>query len=78
MSSGNITLKLLKIIEGGLKFLSVTFSISVYLSIFVWLYSHCGPWPLAELLGGGLVRRKAATYTQNNTNTINAHRLPCF
>jgi hypothetical protein len=30
------------------------------------------------LLGRGSARRKAATYTQNNTNRINAHRYPCL
>jgi hypothetical protein len=49
----------------------------LYLSINLWLYSPCGPWPLlivliytqsVGLLGRGLARRKVATYTQN-TNT---------
>jgi hypothetical protein len=47
-----------------------------------------GPWPLFQFLNpihsrkdsldGGSARRKAATYTQNNTNRINAHRHSCL
>jgi hypothetical protein len=47
-----------------------------------------GPWSLFQFLNpihsqqdsldGGSARRKAATYTQNNTNGINAHRHPCL
>jgi hypothetical protein len=29
-------------------------------------------------MDGGSVRRKAATYTQNNTDRIKAHRHPCL
>jgi hypothetical protein len=46
------------------------------------------PWPLFQFrnpihsrydsLDGGSARSKAATYTQNNTNRINAHRRPCL
>jgi hypothetical protein len=46
------------------------------------------PWSLFQFLNsiqnrqdsldGGSARRKAATYTQNNTNRINAHRHPCL
>jgi hypothetical protein len=51
--------------------------ISIYLSIYLWLYIPCGPWPLFQFLNpysrydfseGGSARRKAGTYTQNNTN----------
>jgi hypothetical protein len=31
-----------------------------------------------DSLDGGSVRRKAAPYTQNNTNSINSDRHPCF
>jgi hypothetical protein len=47
-----------------------------------------GPWPLFHIinfvhsrwdfLDGESVRHKTATYTQNNTNTMNAHREPCL
>jgi hypothetical protein len=50
---------------------------SIYLSVA--LQSFVGPWPLFQFLNpkhswldsldGGSARRKAATYTQNNTNT---------
>jgi hypothetical protein len=46
---------------------------------FLWLYSPCGPWPLFQFPNlytvgrtpwrGESAHRKAATYTQNNTNT---------
>jgi hypothetical protein len=50
------------------------------LSIYISLYSpFVGPWPLFQCLNpinsrydfldGGSARHKAATYTQNNTNT---------
>jgi hypothetical protein len=50
----------------------------IYLSVA--LQPFAGPWPLffslslsthrrQDSLDGGLTRRKAATYTQNNTNT---------
>jgi hypothetical protein len=57
-----------------------------YLSIA--LQSFVGPWPLFQFLNpiysrqvsldGKSARRKASTYTQNNTNRINAYRHPCF
>jgi hypothetical protein len=60
----------------------------VTLPIYLWFYSPCGAWPLFQFLksvhsrydslNGGSARRKAATYTQNNTNSINAHRHPCL
>jgi hypothetical protein len=61
--------------------------LSVCLSIYLSLYS---PLDLGrffsfliytqsvELLGRGSARRKAAIYTQNNANTINAHRHTCL
>jgi hypothetical protein len=49
---------------------------TIYLSIYLWLYSPCGPWPPFQFLNLYTVGRtpwagdrKAATYTQNNTNT---------
>jgi hypothetical protein len=55
-------------------------TMSVCLSIYLWLYSpFVGPWSLFQFLNpthsrqdfldGGSTRRKAATYTHNNTNT---------
>jgi hypothetical protein len=59
--------------------------LSIYLSMV--LRPFVGPWQIFQFhniihsrwdsLDGGSARRKAATYTQNNTNTINAHRHPC-
>jgi hypothetical protein len=53
------------------------------LSMYLWLYSRCGPWPLSQYLNlykvgrtlfdGGSARRKAATFTQNNINTEYTH-----
>jgi hypothetical protein len=52
------------------------------------LQSFVGSWLLFRVLNpihsrynsldGGSARRKAATYTQNNTNRINAHRHTCL
>jgi hypothetical protein len=52
-------------------------------SIYPWLYSPSGPWPLYlfsrwDSLDGGSACRKAAIYTQNNTNRINAQADPCI
>jgi hypothetical protein len=48
----------------------------MYLSIYLWLYSSLldpgrffGFFIFTQSLDGGSARRKAATYTQNNTNT---------
>jgi hypothetical protein len=57
---------LLKII-----FLKFTRGLILTLSVYLWLYSPCGPWPLFKFfnlsLDGWSVRRKAASYTKNNT-----------
>jgi hypothetical protein len=62
--------------------------LSIYLSIYLTMYSPffgLGRFfsfliytQSAGLLGRGSARRKAATYTQNNTNRIRAHRHPCL
>jgi hypothetical protein len=64
-------------------------SIYLSLSLSLWLYSpFVGHWPLFQFLNpihsrqhsmdGGSARRKAAAYTQNNTNRIDAHRHQCL
>jgi hypothetical protein len=57
-------------------------------SLCLWLYSRLDLHRLFSFLipytvgstpwTGGLASRKAATYTQNDTNRINAHRYPCL
>jgi hypothetical protein len=66
----------------------VNFLSDFTISIYLWLYSPCGPWPLFQFLNlhtvgrtpwtGKSSSREAATYTQNNTNRINAYRHPCL
>jgi hypothetical protein len=57
----------------------------VYLCLSMTLQSFVGPWPLFQFLNsvhsrldsldGGPARRKAAIYTPNNTNRINAQNI---
>jgi hypothetical protein len=53
---------------------------------YLWLYSPCRPWPLFQFLSlytvsrpswTGSTHRKAATFTQNTTNTECTHRHSC-
>jgi hypothetical protein len=51
----------------------------IYVSLHLWVYILCEPWPIFQFLNPYAIgrspwksesaRRKAATYTQNNTNT---------
>jgi hypothetical protein len=63
-------------------YICLSVCLSMALQSFVW------PWTLFQFLNplhsrqdslaGGSARHKAATYTQHNTNRINAHRHPCL
>jgi hypothetical protein len=62
-------------------------SLSLSLSIYIYIQPF-GLWPLFQFLNpihnrqdsldGGSACHKAATYTENNTNRINAYRHPCL
>jgi hypothetical protein len=63
-------------IRPSCEFLKWLYSPLLYLGRFFsfLIFSHSR----LDSLDGGTARRKAATYTQNNTNRINAHRHPCL
>jgi hypothetical protein len=61
---------------------------SIIIIIIMALQTFVGPWPLFQflnlytqslgLLGRGISLRKAATYTQDSTNRINAHNTDIY
>jgi hypothetical protein len=68
-------------------YLSLSVYLSVCVSICVWLYSLCEPWPLFQFLNLCTVGRTPwmgdqlaarPLHTQNSTNRINTHRLRCL